>query len=113
MGRNLISFDRDIVDEVVRRSDGKFTKQQVEWCMKASVSYVHHLARYTDNISIRIPFIGYVICNLREKIKAIEDMEGLKNGDPLIRDNHEAMYQCRYGMTWEQLQDFQQKQFKK
>ena len=31
MGRNLISFDRDIVDEVVRRSDGKFTKQQVEW----------------------------------------------------------------------------------
>ena len=66
MGRNLISFDRDIVDEVVRRSDGKFTKQQVEWCMKASVSYVHHLARYTDNISIRIPFIGYVICNLRE-----------------------------------------------
>ena len=53
MGRNLISFDRDIVDEVVRRSDGKFTKQQVEWCMKASVSYVHHLARYTDNISIR------------------------------------------------------------
>lgn len=66
MGRSLISFDRDIVDEVVRRSDGKFTKQQVEWCMKASVSYIHHLARYTDNISIRIPFIGYVICNLRE-----------------------------------------------
>ena len=29
MGRNLISFDRDIVDEVVRRSDGKFTNQQV------------------------------------------------------------------------------------
>ena len=50
---------------------------------------------------------------LDKKIKAIEDMEGLKNGDPLIRDNHEAMYQCRYGMTWEQLQDFQQKQFKK
>lgn len=146
MGRSLISFDRDILDEVVRRSDGKFTKQQVEWCMKASVSYIHHLSRYTDNISIRIPFIGYVICNLREmrvrrdkirrifvkegnrypdermpieldcldkKINAIEDMEGLKNGDPLIRDNHEAMYQCRYGMTWEQLQDFQQKQFKK
>ena len=50
---------------------------------------------------------------LDKKINAIEDMEGLKNGDPLIRDNHEAMYQCRYGMTWEQLQDFQQKQFKK
>lgn len=146
MDRSLISFDRDIVDEVVRRSGGKFTKQQVEWCMKASVSYIHHLARYTDNISIRIPFIGYVICNLREmrvrrdkirriyvkegdrypdermpieldcldkKIKVIEGMEGLKNGDPLIRDNHEAMYQCRYGMTWEQLQDFQQQQFKK
>ena len=96
MDRSLISFDRDIVDEVVRRSGGKFTKQQVEWCMKASVSYIHHLARYPD-----------------KKIKEIEGMEGLKNGDPLIRDNHEAMYQCRYGMTWEQLQDFQQQQFKK
>lgn len=143
--RRLISFDRDIIDEVVRRSEGKFTKGQVEWCMKASVSYIHHLARYTDNISIRIPFVGNVICNLREmrvrrdkllrirdregewpddrmpielecldrKIKVIEGQDGLKLGDPMIRDNHSSMYNMRYGLTWEELQDFQSNQFKK
>lgn len=143
--RRLISFDRDIIDEVVSRSGGKFTKGQVEWCMKASVSYIHHLARYTDNISIRIPFIGNVICNLREmrvrrdkllrirdreggwpddrmpieldclndKIKVMEDLGNLKEGDPMIRDNHASMYNMRHGLTWEELQDFQQQQFKR
>lgn len=145
MDRRLISFDRDIIDEVVNRSGGKFTKGQVEWCMRASVSYIHHLARYTDNISIRIPFVGNVICNLREmrvrrdkllrirereggwpddrmpielecldrKIKVIEGQDGLKLGDPMIRDNHSSMYNMRYGLTWEELQDFQSNQFKR
>lgn len=62
----LISFDRDIIDEVVRKSGGKFTEGQVQWCLNASVSYIHHLLRYTDITSVRVPFLGEMVVNLRE-----------------------------------------------
>ncbi len=80
--RRLISFDRDIVEDVVARSGGKYTREQVEWCMAASVSYVHHLLRYTDAIAVRIPFLGVMEANMREmrvrrdRLLRIRDRQG-------------------------------------
>lgn len=68
-GRRLISFSRDIAEEVARESGGRFTKEQVMYCLDASVSFIHNALRYTDAMAVRIPYIGDVVCNLHEMEK--------------------------------------------
>lgn len=86
--RRLISFDRDIAEDVAKKSGGKFTKEQVDWCIKASASYIHHLLRYTDVMVARIPYLGDMVCNMREmrvrrdKLKRVKSKIGGEFEDP-------------------------------
>lgn len=134
--RRAISFDRDVIEDVVKASGGRFTPTQVRWCLRATVSYLHHLARFTDNLAIRIPNLGYAVCNLRDmrkrlgklerkearfglkpqdriemdclrrKIARLEEM-GPKKGDPFVRDYMDAWRRYRQEGPFEDMQDFQ------
>lgn len=62
----LISFEKNIVDDVYEKFEGKYTKEQIFDVFDSSVSYIHHLIRYEDAYFVRIPFIGMVAINLPE-----------------------------------------------
>ena len=134
--RRTISFERDVISDVIEVSGKRWTREQVRWCLRASIWYIHHLARYTDNLAIRIPKFGYAVCNLRDmrkrlgkldrkevkyglmpedrlemdclrrKIAMIESMD-LKRGHPLTVDYKERWRGYRMERPFEDLQDFQ------
>nr|DAW92278.1 MAG TPA: hypothetical protein [Caudoviricetes sp.] len=62
--RNLISFNSHIVESVMEKVGDEYTKEQIEDVLFSSVSYIHCLLRYTDNVEVIIPYIGSMVCNL-------------------------------------------------
>lgn len=86
-----ISFEKDIVDDVLREYGDRWTRQQVTHCLRASVAYLNHLVRFTDYPVIRIPYIGYALCNvkkMRARLSLLEWRErrfGLSSMDKVER----------------------------
>lgn len=88
----LISFNHHIIEDVVRRSGGKYTYDQVKDVFKSSVSFILNLATYTDNASISIPHIGRMCCNLGDMKKRLHNIQRLKDKSFILYDNQEAEY---------------------
>lgn len=62
----ILSFDRDVAKEVHRRMGGKYTVDQIEDVLRASIQYARMILRYTDVCRVRIPKVGYFYTNVRE-----------------------------------------------
>lgn len=136
---DYMAYPNDVVDEVYERLGGKYTKKQIWDVFDASISYVHAIMKYTDNLSIRIPHIGYMWVNKREMemrveaikkfisgnrgkaskklLKELECLEeriavipdNLKNGHPLITNVVKSRVSLRSRRSWEEVQKFQNK----
>lgn len=74
----LISFESHIVDEVVSRFDGKYTPDQIRDVYRASIGYINNLLKYTDNVSVRIPHVGEVVCNRNQMYARTKHIERLR-----------------------------------
>ena len=64
--RSLISFNKEIIEAVLEKTEGKYTRGQVMDVFFASILYIHSLMRYTDTLVISVPWLGDVVCNLKE-----------------------------------------------
>lgn len=62
--RRLISFDEDIADEVVERTGGRFTREQVLDVWRSYVSYVRGILAQTDCVRVIIPNLGVLENNV-------------------------------------------------
>lgn len=78
-GRRLISFESHIVDDVVRKTGGKYTPSQVRDLFRASVSYINNLCRYGDVLTVSVPYIGKVVCNLLEMRRRQHNLQRLES----------------------------------
>lgn len=74
----LISFESHIIDDVMGKTSGKYSKDQIRDIFRASISYINNLCRYSENTSVSIPYIGTVACNLREMESRKRNLERLK-----------------------------------
>lgn len=136
---NYMAFSEDVVNEVYERLEGKFAKKQIWDVFDASISYIHTLMKYTDNMAVRIPHIGHMWVNKREMenrvsaikkfiagnmgkaprkmLKELECLEkriseipdDMPNGHPLTTHIPKSRIALRKGKTWENLQNFQNK----
>lgn len=77
--RRMISFESHIVEDVVRKTDGKYTPAQVRDLFRASVSYINNLCRYSDAVTVSIPYIGKVVCNLLEMKRRAHNLRRLES----------------------------------
>lgn len=64
--RRLISFESDIIDDVYKKLGGKYTKEQISDVFTSSVAYINNICRFTDCMSVVIPWVGEVICNRKD-----------------------------------------------
>lgn len=130
---------KDVVDEVYERLGGKYTREQIFDVFDASISYIHSIMKYTDNMAIRIPHIGHMWVNEREMMmrrdcikkymsdnmgkapklmlselenidKRLKEIpEDLPRGHPLTCNVVRSRIMMRRNTTWDKLQKFQNK----
>lgn len=62
--RRLISFNSHIIEDVVKKSGGKYTYEQVEDVFNASTAFVINLMKYSDVMEVNVHPIGRVKMNL-------------------------------------------------
>lgn len=74
----MIKFEFDIIDRVYGEFGGMYTKEQIGDVLDASVSYAHHIMRYTDAWCVKIPYIGKMVVNgqmMKLRLRRILNME--------------------------------------
>lgn len=136
---SYMAFMEDVVNEVYLRFEGKYTKEQIWDVFDASISYIHSIMKYTENMSIRIPHIGHMWVNKREMMmrvqvikkfmagnkgkatkKMLKELEMLEkriaaipdnlvNGHPLVTNVVKSRMALKGGRSWDNIQDFQNK----
>lgn len=72
--KGILSFDRDIAEEVYRRTGGKYSVDQIEDVLKSSIQFARMLLRYTDVCRVRIPKLGYFYTNIRHAKRDLNSM---------------------------------------
>lgn len=92
--RRLISFRRDIVDDVVRESGGRWTREQVNQCFMASIALIHHVCRYTDYLSCKVPHIGDMVCNLHEMVRRRRKLRRILEEDGRLDERKSIELAC-------------------
>lgn len=90
--RRLISYERDIYQQVSDLSDGKFTPKQVQLLWESVISYIYFLVRYTPIVKIRLPLIGDLYVNLKEMEHRVKVLEGIKEENHKFTEKQEAEY---------------------
>lgn len=82
-----ISFESHIIDDVFDKMGGRYTKKQIRDVFRASISYAYDLCKYTDNVSVSFPYIGDMVCNVREMRCRKHNLERLKSKGMILRPN--------------------------
>lgn len=72
-----LSFESHVIEDVIKKTDGKYTYEQICDVLHASISYAINLCLYTDNVRVKIPFIGEMVCNVREMERRKHNLERL------------------------------------
>ncbi len=92
--RRLISFESDIIEDVMKKTGGKYTYDQINDVFLASLSYISNLCRYTDNTKVVIPHVGEVICNRREMDLRRKKLERIKARGKRLMDYETLELKC-------------------
>lgn len=74
-----ISFESHIIDDVMKKTGGKYDRNQIRDVFRASIAYANNLCLYTDNVSVSVPFVGEIVCNLHEMEKRKHNLERLRS----------------------------------
>lgn len=81
----MTKFDFDIVESVYQKFNGKYSKRQIEDVLSSSVSYMHHLMKYTDAISVKIPYIGKFVVNKYRMNIRLSRLRNREKREPLSK----------------------------
>ena len=62
--RRLMSFEKEIVDDVYNKVGGVVSKQKIRYLLRASISYAMDLLYFTECTEVILPYIGRMRSNL-------------------------------------------------
>ena len=61
--RRIISFENDIVDDVYKKLDGKYSRDIIKRVYRAQISYAIDLLTFSDVSEVYLPFVGILKLN--------------------------------------------------
>lgn len=76
--RRMISFEEDIIEDVFNRLDGKYSRKQLMHLFRASLNYAVSILKYTDAVTVSIPSIGDLHCNLGQMNSRLLDLQRIR-----------------------------------
>ena len=76
--RRSISFEEDIVDDVFEKFGGTVSKSRIRYIFRSSIMYLVNSMRYTSATEMRVPFLGYLICNKGDMLIRYHYLERLR-----------------------------------
>lgn len=99
--RRLISFKEHIIDDVLKKTGGRFTKGQVSDVLFSGIAYIHNVLRYTDALEVRVPFLGTVSCNAEDMKFRAKYLERIEKDFGSMSENQSIEYNFIKGKVFD------------